>query len=91
VDAADPNATAELIAGFDQEAAAVLMARLVSFKMENEVCGREVHCVPVRCHMCVKRLCMQRERNAECNLNRDIGRLSADVVEGKTLSISSLG
>jgi hypothetical protein len=26
-----------LIAGFDQEAAAVAMARLVSFKMENEV------------------------------------------------------
>ncbi|KAG6785312.1 hypothetical protein POTOM_011042 [Populus tomentosa] len=29
----------DLIAGFDQEAAAVAMARLVSFKMENEVFG----------------------------------------------------
>ncbi|KAJ7101814.1 hypothetical protein O6H91_Y578000 [Diphasiastrum complanatum] len=28
--------TAELLAGFDQEAAAVIMARLASFKMENE-------------------------------------------------------
>ena len=27
----------DLIAGFDQEAAAAIMARLVSFKMENEV------------------------------------------------------
>ena len=27
----------ELIAGFDQEAAAAVMARLVSFKMEAEV------------------------------------------------------
>ena len=27
----------ELIAGFDQEAAAAVMARLVSFKMETEV------------------------------------------------------
>lgn len=27
----------DLIAGFDQEAAAVVMARLVSFKMETEV------------------------------------------------------
>ncbi|KNA17655.1 hypothetical protein SOVF_077960 [Spinacia oleracea] len=34
---AGPGSTQELIAGFDQEAAAVTMARLVSFKMENEV------------------------------------------------------
>ncbi|KMS99826.1 hypothetical protein BVRB_1g016780 [Beta vulgaris subsp. vulgaris] len=33
---AGPGSTQELIAGFDQEAAAVTMARLVSFKMENE-------------------------------------------------------
>ncbi|XP_057531528.1 protein transport protein SEC23 C [Amaranthus tricolor] len=33
---AGPGSTPELIAGFDQEAAAVTMARLVSFKMENE-------------------------------------------------------
>uniref|UniRef100_A0A803MZV8 Protein transport protein SEC23 n=1 Tax=Chenopodium quinoa TaxID=63459 RepID=A0A803MZV8_CHEQI len=32
-----PGSTQELIAGFDQEAAAVTVARLVSFKMENEV------------------------------------------------------
>ncbi|XP_021759982.1 protein transport protein SEC23-like isoform X1 [Chenopodium quinoa] len=31
-----PGSTQELIAGFDQEAAAVTLARLVSFKMENE-------------------------------------------------------
>ncbi|XP_047333971.1 protein transport protein SEC23 [Impatiens glandulifera] len=33
---AGPGSTQELIAGFDQEAAAVVMARLVSFKMESE-------------------------------------------------------
>ncbi|KAK9749059.1 hypothetical protein RND81_02G099800 [Saponaria officinalis] len=33
---AGPGSTQDLIAGFDQEAAAVTMARLVSFKMENE-------------------------------------------------------
>lgn len=33
---AGPGSTQELIAGFDQEAAAVAVARLVSFKMENE-------------------------------------------------------
>lgn len=36
------NIVQELIAGFDQEAAAVTMARLVSFKMENEVSTRGV-------------------------------------------------
>ncbi|KAM1252088.1 hypothetical protein ACFX13_040967 [Malus domestica] len=33
---AGPGSLQELIAGFDQEAAAVVMARLVSFKMESE-------------------------------------------------------
>lgn len=33
---AGPGSAQDLIAGFDQEAAAVAMARLVSFKMENE-------------------------------------------------------
>ncbi|KAF5181425.1 transport protein SEC23 [Thalictrum thalictroides] len=33
---AGPGSVQELIAGFDQEAAAVVMARLVSFKMESE-------------------------------------------------------
>ncbi|KAA8520347.1 hypothetical protein F0562_014603 [Nyssa sinensis] len=33
---AGPGSTQDLIAGFDQEAAAVVMARLVSFKMESE-------------------------------------------------------
>ncbi|XP_042490876.1 protein transport protein SEC23 isoform X1 [Macadamia integrifolia] len=33
---AGPGSIQELIAGFDQEAAAVVMARLVSFKMESE-------------------------------------------------------
>lgn len=33
----------DLIAGFDQEAAAVVMARLVSFKMETEVTNNILH------------------------------------------------